>query len=163
MARRMATIEDRAGVAGRNTWESLKRLLNYMQAHRAQLVIVVVMVIIYTICYTLGPYLLGVAIDQYVLEGDLPGLARIVSWMLVVYVGMWLSGIISGRVMARVAQRISTVLTADKILVLDHGNLVAEGKHAELLESSPIYKEIFDSQLGGGVTSSVAAQEVSHG
>ncbi len=62
-----------------------------------------------------------------------------------------------------VAQRISTVLTADKILVLDHGNLVAEGKHAELLESSPIYKEIFDSQLGGGVTSPVAAQEVSHG
>ncbi len=62
-----------------------------------------------------------------------------------------------------VAQRISTVLTADKILVLDHGNLVAEGKHAELLESSPIYKEIFDSQLGGGVTSSVAAEEVSHG
>ncbi len=105
MARRMATIEDRAGVAGRNTWASLKRLLNYMQAYRAQLIIVVVMVIIYTICYTLGPYLLGVAIDQYVLEGDLPGLARIVSWMVAVYVGMWLSGIISGRVMARVAQR----------------------------------------------------------
>lgn len=56
-----------------------------------------------------------------------------------------------------VAQRISTVLTADKILVLDHGNLVAEGKHGELLESSPIYKEIFDSQLGEGV------REVTHG
>ena len=50
-----------------------------------------------------------------------------------------------------VAQRISTVLTADKILVLDHGNLVAEGKHAELIESSPIYKEIYESQLGSGV------------
>ncbi|MFT5193683.1 MAG: ATP-binding cassette subfamily B multidrug efflux pump [Cellvibrionaceae bacterium] len=58
-----------------------------------------------------------------------------------------------------VAQRISTVLTADKILVLDQGNLVAEGKHAELLESSPIYKEIFDSQLGEGVR---LEGEVSH-
>jgi ATP-binding cassette subfamily B multidrug efflux pump len=47
-----------------------------------------------------------------------------------------------------VAQRISTVLKADKILVLDDGNLVAEGTHQELLESSPIYREIYDSQLG---------------
>lgn len=63
-----------------------------------------------------------------------------------------------------VAQRISTVLTADKILVLDHGNLVAEGKHAELLESSPIYKEIFDSQLGEGVQlAKMDAEVVSHG
>jgi ATP-binding cassette subfamily B protein len=50
-----------------------------------------------------------------------------------------------------VAQRISTVLNADKILVLDEGRVVAEGKHAELLESSAIYREIYDSQLGGGV------------
>ncbi|MFK7804727.1 MAG: ABC transporter ATP-binding protein, partial [Anaerolineae bacterium] len=62
-----------------------------------------------------------------------------------------------------VAQRISTVLTADKILVLDDGNLVAEGKHAELLESSPIYKEIFDSQLGEGVRLDKVGAEVSHG
>jgi ATP-binding cassette subfamily B protein len=50
-----------------------------------------------------------------------------------------------------VAQRISTVLNADKILVLDEGRVVALGRHAELLESSPIYREIYDSQLGGGV------------
>jgi ATP-binding cassette subfamily B protein len=50
-----------------------------------------------------------------------------------------------------VAQRISTVLRADKILVLDDGQLVAEGIHAELLQSSPIYREIYESQLGGGV------------
>lgn len=49
-----------------------------------------------------------------------------------------------------VAQRISTVLKADKIIVLDHGKIVAEGTHAELMDSSPIYKEIFDSQLGDG-------------
>jgi len=50
-----------------------------------------------------------------------------------------------------VAQRISTVLNADKIIVLDMGRIVAEGTHRELMETSPVYREIYDSQLGGGV------------
>jgi ATP-binding cassette subfamily B protein len=50
-----------------------------------------------------------------------------------------------------IAQRISTVLKADKILVLDDGQIAAQGTHAELLASSPIYREIYDSQLGKGV------------
>jgi len=49
-----------------------------------------------------------------------------------------------------VAQRISTVLNADKILVLDEGRIVAEGTHRQLLETSPIYREIYESQLGDG-------------
>ena len=50
-----------------------------------------------------------------------------------------------------VAQRISTVLNADKIIVIDKGSLAAQGTHAELMQSSPIYREIYDSQLGEGV------------
>ncbi len=50
-----------------------------------------------------------------------------------------------------VAQRISTVLCADKIVVIDEGRIAAEGTHAELMRSSPIYREIYDSQLGGGL------------
>jgi ATP-binding cassette subfamily B protein len=49
-----------------------------------------------------------------------------------------------------VAQRISTVLNADKIVVIDKGQIVAQGTHAELMRSSPIYQEIYDSQLGDG-------------
>lgn len=49
-----------------------------------------------------------------------------------------------------IAQRISTVLNADKILVLDDGELVAEGSHTDLMASSPIYREIYESQLGKG-------------
>jgi len=49
-----------------------------------------------------------------------------------------------------VAQRISTVLNADKILVLEDGQIAAEGTHSELMAFSPIYREIYDSQLGDG-------------
>ncbi|MFL7871107.1 MAG: ABC transporter ATP-binding protein [Anaerolineales bacterium] len=50
-----------------------------------------------------------------------------------------------------IAQRISTVLNAEKILVLDDGVIVGQGRHHELMGSSPIYREIFDSQLGNGM------------
>ena len=56
-----------------------------------------------------------------------------------------------------IAQRISTVLNASKILVLDDGQIVAEGTHRELLASSPIYREIYESQLGNGVMAHVGA------
>jgi len=49
-----------------------------------------------------------------------------------------------------VAQRISTVLKADKIIVIDKGRIVAQGTHQELMRSSPIYQEIYESQLGDG-------------
>ena len=49
-----------------------------------------------------------------------------------------------------VAQRISTVLSADKILVLDNGRVAAVGNHHELLQTSAIYQEIYHSQLGNG-------------
>jgi ATP-binding cassette subfamily B protein len=49
-----------------------------------------------------------------------------------------------------VAQRISTVLQADKIVVIEKGEIVAQGTHRQLLVSSPVYQEIYASQLGNG-------------
>ncbi|MFN2138495.1 MAG: ABC transporter ATP-binding protein [Candidatus Promineifilaceae bacterium] len=46
-----------------------------------------------------------------------------------------------------VAQRISSVLDADQILVLEHGRIAAQGRHEELLRSSPLYREIYQSQV----------------
>ncbi|MBQ4536905.1 MAG: ABC transporter ATP-binding protein [Lachnospiraceae bacterium] len=48
-----------------------------------------------------------------------------------------------------IAQRIASVKNADRILVLDDGRLSACGSHAELMESSEIYRDIYDSQLKG--------------
>ena len=56
-----------------------------------------------------------------------------------------------------VAQRISTVLHADKIVLVDQGQVVAQGTHNELMQSSPLYREIYDSQLGDGAKLEEAA------
>jgi ATP-binding cassette subfamily B protein len=58
-----------------------------------------------------------------------------------------LDQLMRGRTSFVIAQRISTVINADQILVLDKGAIVARGTHEELLEASPIYAEIYHSQL----------------
>lgn len=58
-----------------------------------------------------------------------------------------LDKLMEGRTSFVIAQRISTVLNADEILVLDKGEIVARGVHEELMEVSPIYAEIYHSQL----------------
>ena len=56
-----------------------------------------------------------------------------------------------GRTSFVIAQRISTVMNANLILVMDKGQIVARGQHEELLEESEIYAEIYNSQLVGDV------------
>ncbi len=58
-----------------------------------------------------------------------------------------LDTLMKGRTSFVIAQRISTVVNADQILVLDKGRIVARGTHEELLDSSEIYAEIYSSQL----------------
>jgi ATP-binding cassette, subfamily B, multidrug efflux pump len=63
-----------------------------------------------------------------------------------------LDRLMEGRTSFVIAQRISTVLNADQILVLERGQVVARGTHAELMEESPLYAEIYHSQLTGDVS-----------
>jgi ATP-binding cassette subfamily B multidrug efflux pump len=72
-----------------------------------------------------------------------------------------LTRLMKGRTSFVIAQRISTVRNADQILVLEKGQIAAQGKHEDLIENSPIYAEIYNSQLvedapGAGEQSVVA-------
>ncbi len=62
-----------------------------------------------------------------------------------------LDRLMEGRTSFVIAQRISTVLNADQILVLEKGRVVARGTHEELMEDSEIYADIYHSQLADDV------------
>ena len=47
-----------------------------------------------------------------------------------------------------VAQRVASVMNADRIVVLENGRVAACGRHEELLQTSAVYRDIYNSQLG---------------
>ena len=59
-----------------------------------------------------------------------------------------------------VAQRISAVIDLDKIVLLENGEMVAVGTHEELLQKSPLYQEIYESQLGSGVVAGLDSDDI---
>lgn len=50
-----------------------------------------------------------------------------------------------------IAQRITSVMDADKILVMDGGRIVGIGNHSELIDNSQVYRDIYRSQMGRGL------------
>jgi len=78
----------------RNARGTLVRLWGYLQRQRWALVGTVLLVVVTSGMDLLGPYLLGRAIDVYIAQGDMPGLARLVELMIAVYIvaaaGTWL-------------------------------------------------------------------------
>ena len=53
---------------------------------------------------------------------------------------------------------ISAVLDLDKIILMQYGEIVDMGNHEELLARSPLYQEIYESQLGGGITAGLEVE-----
>jgi ATP-binding cassette subfamily B protein len=78
----------------KDTRATLLRLWTYIRRQRALLIGSTVLVIFTTIINLLGPFLMALAIDTYILEGDLAGLARLLGLMLLTYIigaaGVWL-------------------------------------------------------------------------
>lgn len=93
------------GEKPKNAQRTVRRLWGYLRQQRLGLVCVFMLVAAGTAFDSLGPYLMGRAIDKYILRGDLPGLARQVALMVGVYAGasamVWLQAF----VVAAVAQR----------------------------------------------------------
>ena len=83
-----------------------RKLGLYLKPHLPAFIFVFILVIVYTGLNLLGPYLLGVAIDQFIDLGDLQGLARIASWMFIAYISAAIFQTIGDRIMARSSQEI---------------------------------------------------------
>jgi ATP-binding cassette subfamily B protein len=88
-----------------NPRSALVRLLPYLSAFKAGLVVVLILVVIYTVLGLIGPYLMGVAIDRFIAAKAAAGLARIAAWMLTVYLLNNLFQAVANWVMAGISQR----------------------------------------------------------
>jgi len=84
---------------------TMLRLWDYLRPQKGRLLVVSVLVVLTTGLAIMGPYLMGRAIDTCILKGDLPGLVRIASLMLAVYLAEAATRWAQGFLMASVAQR----------------------------------------------------------
>ncbi len=105
---RGARIEKARDVRG-----TMRRLLATLSPYRWALAGVLALVIVSTILGLVGPYLMGIAIDQFIANRDLHGLRGVVLAMLGTYLGAWLAMIGQSLIMAQVSQQLMRTLRRD--------------------------------------------------
>jgi ATP-binding cassette subfamily B multidrug efflux pump len=84
--------------------ETIARIASYLLIYKFQLALVVVSIVVAGVIQLLGPYLIGVTIDQYILKGDIPGLVSMTLLLLGVYLGGWAMMAAQGWIMATISQ-----------------------------------------------------------
>ena len=89
----------------KNPRETIARLASYLLVYKFQIALVVISIVVAGTLQLLGPYLIGVTIDQYILKGDVPGLVRMSLILLGVYLGGWAMQATQGWIMATISQR----------------------------------------------------------
>ena len=109
---RRASIDQRASSA-KDPKFAIRRLFAYLKPYTVQLLVVTVLLVIYTVMGIIGPYLMGVAIDDYIGTGDKTGLASTAGLMIANYLVMGLSAVAYGRIMARVSQQAMKTIRRD--------------------------------------------------
>lgn len=91
-------------VKPKNTWATIKRIISFLNQHQKALLIVILTTIISTVLTLASPYLLGVAIDDYILTKDWEGLIYLSILLLITYVATALFGWIQQHMMVKVSQ-----------------------------------------------------------
>jgi ATP-binding cassette subfamily B protein len=134
---------------------TLRRLWGYLQHQRWRLLAVVVMVALTTGLGLAGPYLMGLAIDRFILAHDLVGLARTVLLMLAAYAGLSLTSWVQTVLMIRVAQGTVADLRRDLFAKLQTLPLrfFDERTHGELMSRLTNDVDQVNNVLANSVTS----------
>ena len=97
----------------RNPAAASTRLVEYLFPYKSKLLLVAFLVVLYSLLGLVGPYLIGVAIDRFIVKKDLPGLEKIALSLLVVYLFYNLFQLIAGWIMAKVSQTALRQLSGD--------------------------------------------------
>ncbi len=96
-----------------NSAAASSRLVEYLFPFKAKLIIVALLVVLYSLLGLAGPYLIGVAIDRFIVVHNLPGLEKISLLLFLVYLFYNLFQLIAGWIMAKVSQTALRQLSGD--------------------------------------------------
>jgi ABC-type multidrug transport system fused ATPase/permease subunit len=117
------------GEAAADTGKTIRRLLTYLRPYRARLLFVGALVVLSTAGNLAGPVLLGRAIDNYVIPGDLPGLTRLAAIMLAIYLGIGLCAITQGILMVGIGQGLVSDIRAQLFAHLQRLSMAYHDRH----------------------------------
>ncbi|MFA9491139.1 MAG: ABC transporter ATP-binding protein [Anaerolineales bacterium] len=92
---------------------TLLRLLRYLKPYRATIAGVSILVILSTLLTLAGPLLIGIAVDRFIIPGDLSGLLRIGILLLVVYIAASVTTMIYGVIMVNISQKLIMNIRSD--------------------------------------------------
>ncbi len=97
----------------RNSAAAVQRLLHYLSPFRSKLLVVAILVVLYSLLGLTGPYLIGLAIDRFIVQKNVAGLEHIALLMLMAYLLYNLFQFIAGWIMAKVSQTALKQLSGD--------------------------------------------------
>ncbi|MCB0062919.1 MAG: ABC transporter ATP-binding protein, partial [Caldilineaceae bacterium] len=117
------------GEAAADTGKTIRRLLTYLRPYRARLLFVAGLVILSTAGNLAGPILLGRAIDNYVIPGNLPGLTHLAAIMLAIYLGIGVCAITQGMLMVGIGQGLVSDIRAQLFAHLQTLSMAYHDRH----------------------------------
>jgi ATP-binding cassette subfamily B multidrug efflux pump len=117
------------GEEAKNTGMTVRRLFGYLGPYRWRLPVVAALVLVTTAAGLVGPILVGVAIDRYIIPGDVAGLARTVMLALGIYVAGGAAQMVQGVLMVEIAQRLMADLRRELFAHIQTLSMVYHDRH----------------------------------